>query len=121
MSAGVINLGALVTVGAAIFFLALFGGKERNGLALGALAVGAIAGVALTVSGFMLMEGWAAQMERFDFSGFEPTMNVGRGSDGGGAMRVIYFWPYEAVALGAIVTYVCGRWFWCRVRRTDTR
>lgn len=116
MSAGAINFWALVTVGAALLLLALFGRKGRNGLALGALAVGVIAGVALTVSGFMLMEGWPAQMERFDFSGFEPTMNVGGTSSGGGTMFAIYFWPSEAVALGAFVTYLFGRQLVCRVR-----
>ena len=117
MSTGAINFGALLTVGAALLLLALFGQRNRNGLALAALAVGAIAGVALMLTGFMLMDGWAAQMEHFDFSGFEPTMNVGRTSNGGGMMFAIYFWPYEAVALGALVTSVFGWQLWRRTRK----
>jgi hypothetical protein len=116
MSAGAISFLAIVTGGGALFSLAFFERTDRNGLVLGALAVGAVAGIALTVSSFLLMDGWAERMEHFDFSGFEPTVNAGRTSNGGGPMFAIYFWPYESAALGAFATFAFGRELWCRVR-----
>jgi hypothetical protein len=116
MSAGVICVLAVVTVGVALILRAISDEEERSGLALGALVLGAIAGVALTVSGFMMMDGWAARMEHFDFSGYEPTMNPGRRSNGGGPMFAIYFWPYEVAAFGVFATFWFGRQLWRSVR-----
>ena len=110
MSALAINFWSVIAVGAACLLLCLFGNQEnRDEVGLGALVLGVTAGVALTLSSFMLMDGWTGRMEHFDFSAFEPTMNVGNKSDGRGMMFAVYFWPYEAAALGVFATFGFGR------------
>lgn len=80
------------------------------------LAVGAIASIAFTVSACALMIDWPERMEGFNFEGFEPALNPGRTTDGGGPMRAIYFWPYSTAVLGALATYAFGRKLYHQLR-----
>jgi hypothetical protein len=99
MSALTISFWSVLGIGTALLLLCLFETeKYRDKIGIAALILGVIAGVALTLSALILMDGWSARMEHFDFAAFAPTMNVGYKSDGRGMMFAIYFWPYEAVS-----------------------
>lgn len=108
MSVGIFHLFALLALllVASLTIWAAVAGSRFYPVMLGACA---IACVALTASALALIPGWAARLEHFDVSWFEPTMQ-GRGD--GGQLFAIYAYPYEVAIAGAVAAFLFARQLW---------
>jgi hypothetical protein len=106
MLAGVVDVGALVTLAVAAGSLGCLEQDERNSLRLLAAGVGVVASIALIVSAILLADGWAAWFAHYDVAAWVPLDKWSRGSF---PYIVVLSWPYEAMALGAFCLYWFGR------------
>jgi len=106
MLAGVVDVGALVTLAAAAGWLGCLEQGERTSLRLLAAGVGVVASIALIVSALVLADGWAVWFAHYDVAGLVPLDKWARG---GFPYVAIISWPYEAMALGAFCLYWFGR------------
>jgi hypothetical protein len=78
---------------------------EQRWISLVALCVDAAAGVAVTTSALLLIPGWEAQMEHFDFTEMGRA-RARRGRSQGLSMLSFYLLPYELALFGGLAT--CG-------------
>jgi hypothetical protein len=108
MSAGMLNILALVVLVCSAISLTVLEQTRDRIAYFAALCTGLVGGIALMVSSFVLLQDWPAQMEHFDFT---EVGRVDRGR-GAGMLFWIYFWPYLTALAGAIGTYAFGRWLY---------
>ena len=86
-------------------------GFQRPTLHLIILALGIVGGVTVVVSGFYLIEHWAALMEQFDFTErMRPTVNPRRYPDS------FYFLPAFSTTFGVVSTLAFTTLLYRRVR-----
>jgi hypothetical protein len=88
---------------------------EREWVSLTVLCVAIAASAALTAAAIMLMPGWTAQLEHFDFAAVNRArIDPGKFPELSGLS--IYLLPYEAALLGAIATGGLGWTLYRRIR-----
>jgi hypothetical protein len=86
-------------------------GCQRPTLHLIILALGIVGGVTVVVSGFYLIEHWAALMEQFDFTErMRPTVNPRRYPDS------VYLLPAFSTTFGVVSTLAFTTLLYRRVR-----